>query len=112
MPQHDNMIVTPEPGGLRLARERAGLSKRRLAQAAGVSRATVRAYEAKAEPELTPTFVRIANAISAAGYGNGGDPLSVLVARMDGLEDLFSELLGAVAGLARVQTDLIDGGAR
>jgi predicted transcriptional regulator len=49
MPQKNGIIVTPEPGGLRFARERAGLSKRRLAQAAGVSRATVRAYEAKSD---------------------------------------------------------------
>jgi hypothetical protein len=77
-----------------------------------VSSETIRLYEAKADPKLTPTFVRIANAISAAGYGNGGDPSLVLAARMDGLEDLFSELLGAVAGLARVQADLIEGGAR
>jgi transcriptional regulator with XRE-family HTH domain len=115
MPQHDNMIVTPEPGGLRLARERAGLSKRRLAQAAGVSRATVRAYEAKAEPELTPTFVRIANAIAASEWGNGGDPPPALAARMDELEGRVNLLLGAMASFARKQADLIDlieGGAR
>jgi DNA-binding XRE family transcriptional regulator len=80
MPQKNGIIVTPEPGGLRFARERAGLSKRRLAQAAGVSRATVRAYETQAHPELTPTFVRIANSISASEYGNGGDPSAALAA--------------------------------
>jgi transcriptional regulator with XRE-family HTH domain len=102
MPQKSSIILTPEPGGLRLARERAGLSKRRLAQAAGVSRATVRAYETKADPELTPTFVRIANAISASAYGNGGDPLA---ARMDALEGLFDQLLEIVTGLARRLTE-------
>jgi transcriptional regulator with XRE-family HTH domain len=111
MPQN-SIIVMPEPGGLRLARERAGLSKRRLAQAAGVSRATVRAYEAKARPELTPTFVRIANAISASEYGTGGDPSAALAARMDGLEGLFDQLLEIVTGLARRQADLTEGGAR
>jgi transcriptional regulator with XRE-family HTH domain len=112
MPQNSSTIVTPEPGGLRLARERAGLSKRRLAQAAGVSRATLSAYEAKAQPELTPTFVRIANAIDAARYGNGGDPSVAPAVRMDELEGRFGELLGILASLARVQADLIDGGAR
>jgi transcriptional regulator with XRE-family HTH domain len=101
--------VSVEPGGLRLARERAGLSKRRLAQAAGMSPAT---YEAQAHPELTPTSVRIANAISASGYGNGGDPSAALAARMDNLEGLFGQLLEIVTGLARRQADLIEGGAR
>jgi transcriptional regulator with XRE-family HTH domain len=108
----NSIIVSPEPGGLRLARERAGLSQRRLAQAAGVSHTTIGVYEAKAHPELTPTFVRIASAIDAARYGNGSDPSPALAARMDGLEGLFDQLLGIVTGLARRQADLTEGGAR
>jgi transcriptional regulator with XRE-family HTH domain len=112
MPHTNSVIVTPESGGLRLAREGAGLSQRRLAQAAGVSRGTVRAYEAKADPELTPTFVRIASAIDAARYGNGGDPSLALAGRIDELEYRFGELLGILASLARAQAGLIEGGAR
>jgi transcriptional regulator with XRE-family HTH domain len=99
---HVQDTVTVEPGGLRLARERAGLSKRRLAQAASVSRSTISAYEAKAYPALTPTFVKITAAIDAARYGNGGDPLA---ARIDGLERMFGELLSIVQALVEAQTE-------
>jgi transcriptional regulator with XRE-family HTH domain len=88
---------------IRLARERAGLSKRRLAEASGVARATITAYEAKAHPELTPTFVRIATAIDAARYGNGGDSLAALETRLDGIEELWKALAALVTQLVEAR---------
>jgi hypothetical protein len=79
-----------------------------------VSRQTIREYEAKVCPALTPTFVRIANAIDAARYGNGGDPSRALAARQDELERMFGSLLEIVTTLVEMRTEFAEdnGGAR